>query len=196
MATNKTILGALLLAGGVVWSAIDWYVGRKRNTLQRLPDKNASPGYYFVEGQLESSSPIVFDNQKYAKLLIRTTMGVQITDNADVSFHSRVDSTVIEQVNHMQRLTIDGIDVTEYLTQFPMVTIKSDQGTTVYGIPVGFGRWRVSGWYSGDKLKKVSGKSIVKYEMAYNEPQTWTSSAVHSTLLTVGAVLVINEAVK
>lgn len=191
---SKALVGITLLASGTVWSIVSWYLNKRRNsTIQRLPDKNAVPGYYFVEGLLESNSPVIHDNQRFAKLLVKTTQNVLVNENEEFSYSSNANSTIIQQINHNQILTIDSIDVSDYMESFPLTTIREDVATNsyVYGLPISQGRWRVTGWYNGEKMIRTSTNSAVRYENNILPIQP-SMPSIPSILMTIGGSLVLD----
>lgn len=186
--------GIALLASGAIWTAFNWYLQRRQNNLQRLPDKNAVQGYYFVEGLLESNSPIVHDHQKYAKVLVKTSQNVQINGDPYFNYMSSANFTIIQQVNHNQKLTIDSIDVSEFMESFPLTTIREDtSGNYIYGLLIEHGRWRVSGWYDGTKLCKVT-NSDISYEHSSTDANKKSSGInIRTAIMTIGATILLNR---
>lgn len=162
MSEGKTnfLIGLGALGIGIIWSGLSWWQDRKETQAQkrvdRLPDKHASPGYYWLEGMLDSSKPVKYDGRDYARLVCITTKGVQIpVEDQNYQILSNCESTTIQQVESAQVLTIEGVDVSGYLYDFPLTTICEESGNKIQVLPLKEGKYRITGYFDGNALRKV-----------------------------------------
>jgi hypothetical protein len=172
---NKNIIiGGVCVGASVLWVTGNWLINCDQNSSNpRLPDKNASPGYYFIEGLLDSTNPVSFDNHNYAKIIATTKCGLKLEEpeQSNLIYFSNSCSTSIEQINTSQKITIDEIDVSEFINDFPMTTIRETNNSKIQGIPINLGKWRLSGYYDGEKLRKKNKNQTntrVQYEYGNN----------------------------
>lgn len=189
----KRIIGGALLAGGIAWATLSWGLRWRRNNVPRITDKKTPKGYYYVEGVLQSNNPVFHNGVKYAKLVVKTGQSVQIVHDSTLSYASSATSTTMTQCNVGQVLTIGAVDVTEFIDQFPLITIMENHEADqyIYGLPVEQGQWRISGWFDGEQtLKKIRG-SRIDYELG-SETRT-ESSLISTSLLIVGTVLLLDS---
>jgi hypothetical protein len=157
---KNIIIGAGCISVSILWATSNWLTS---SSTPRLPDKNALPGYYFIEGLLDSTNPVNFDNHSYAKIVATTNCGIKLEELDDLIYFSNNCSTSIEQKNTSQKLTIDEVDVSDFINDFPMTTIKETSDSKIKGIPINLGKWRIAGYYDGEKLKKKN-KNQIQYE--------------------------------
>lgn len=189
----KTAIGTVAIATGTLWYAVSWYLYRRRNNCPRLNGPTSVPGYYFVEGMLQSDNPILHNGVKYAKIVVKTSQTVQIVSDNLLTYSSSATSTSIQQYNAGQQLTINGIDVTEFIDQFPLVTIGENPQTNeyYYALPINQGCWRVSGWFNGTIMKKIN-SSRVSSELT-DQVTSQPGSSLQAALCTVGVVMLLDS---
>jgi hypothetical protein len=181
MSESKLLLigaGAILIG-----SALTWWNNRGIKKLT----KGAPSGYYWLEGLLNSSNPIEYNGKHFAKLICITSKGIQILNEYDITttFSSNCNSTIVQQLDSSQALTINDVDVTEFINDFPLITIHEEPGIKVQALPINLGKYRVTGYFNtGGKLSKVH-NSTAHFELL----STTNHVSVSTYLILFGCIL-------
>lgn len=201
-----SFIGIGTLLGGVMVVGYNWWQRRKENqaraSANKLLNKKSPPGYYVLEGFLDSSDPIESLNKKYARLVCTTTNDVSLSVSQggnpgfqDYQILSNSKLTMIYQNNPNQILSINGVEVTEYLNNFPLITICDSDGKKVQGLPVAEGKYRLTGHFDGKSLQKMHTRDneiqcelgLIDYEKIISN----TSAPFAWYLITIGSVICI-----
>lgn len=193
---TNLFIGVGALAVGAIWTGLSWWQSRTHKQTDRLPDKHAAPGYYWLEGMLDSTKPVKYNGRDYARLVCVTTKGVQIPiDQQNYQILSNCESTIIQQVESAQILTIEGVDVSGYLHDFPLTTIVETPDNTIQALPLKEGKYRITGYFDGNSLRKVyNNDRLVRSELccAQTHKNKSTINPIAWYLLIVGSAVCIN----